>query len=349
MVSDRPVDYCIGKRIAVACHELVCSGGMLRFERFGRVVSRWGGTLCFIAFADTPRSFFRTQFDILGIAEAARHSWDITMVPGAGFPSATIRRLRLLQNPVFGLRVQHILNSPSLARKFLAVSRSFRPDVVIFNNRHWSKNDQRALGTTRQAVVEGAVDTDRLAPGRRNLFREKTVIIGGLANKNPGPLLEALKRLPERCVPRLFGDPRAARCMGGELLRNGRLEFAGLLQENELCKYYSGLDCVVHTETFAGWSNLAAEALACGVPLICTPHGTLAFAEHEKTALIVEPHAAAIASALKRMCGDIPLAQALARRGREKIASFTWERYTRDLLATCNEFNRTGACSRNTR
>jgi glycosyltransferase involved in cell wall biosynthesis len=317
---------------------------MLRFERFGRVASRWGCEVCYIAFADMPRSFFRTQFDVLSITAAERRSWDMTMVPGAGFPYGTISRMRLLQNPVFGMRVQHILNSPAMAQKFFSVNRSFNPHVVIFNNRHWSRTAQNALSAGGFAVVEGAVDAGTLAPGRRSLSREGSVIIGGLANKNPGPLLAAVRQMPARYVLRLFGDPREARSLGGDLLACGRLELVGLLDEEELSSYYSGLDCVVHTEAFAGWSNLAAEALACGVPLICTPHGTGAFAEHEKTALVVEPHAEAIKSALERLCADRILAQALVRLGREKIESFTWERYARELLAACDGFGWTGGC-----
>jgi len=349
MVSDRPAEHCVGKRIAVACHELICSGGMLRFERFGRVVSRWGCTLCFVAFVDTPRTFFGSQFDVLSVAEAARRSWDMTMVPGAGFPAGTIRRMRLLQNPVFGMRVQHVLNSPILTQKFLSVNRSFSPHVVIFNNRHWSKSDQGALSAGRFAVVEGAVNTRALAPASLHRVREDAVIIGGLANKNPGPLLAAVRPLPARYVLRLFGDPREARSLGGDLLQCGRLELVGLLDEEELASYYSGLDCIVHTETFAGWSNLAAEALACGLPLICTPHGTGAFAEHEKTALVVEPHAEAIKSALERLCSDRILAQSLSRLGREKIELFSWERYARELLAACDGFGRSGAGSKDMR
>lgn len=338
MVFQRPAQNCAGMRIAVACHEPICSGGMLRFERFGRVVSRWGCEVCFVAFAAAPRRFFTTRFDVLSLEAACRRSWDMTMVPGAGFPSAMIRRLRILHNPVFGLRVQHVLNSPVLMKKFMAVDRSFSPHVVIFNNRHWSRRQRAAaFGAAGYAVVEGAVDAAALAPraDRHMPGPGQRVVIGGLASKNPAPLLDALRRLPGNYMLRLFGDTAEARSLGGDLLACGRLELVGRLDDAELPGYYSRLDCAVHTETFAGWSNLAAEALACGVPLICTSHGTLAFAEHEKTALVVEPSADAFAAALQRLCSDREFARALSRRGREKIEYFTWERYARDLLATC--------------
>lgn len=338
MVSGHLSDQYAGKRIAVACHELICSGGLLRFERFGRVVSSWGAEVCFVVFAPTPRFFFRTQFEVLGIADAGRRLWDMTMVPGAGFPSATVKRMRILQNPAFGTRVQHILNSPALAHKFMALNRIIRPHVVVFNNRHWSHCDTSSFEAVQCAVVEGAVDVHRLGErsNRNTTERRDTFVIGGLANKNPGPLIEAVRGLPSRYVLRLFGDPREACSLGGDLLRCGRLECAGLLDDDALPAYYGGLDCVVQTERFAGWSNLAAEALACGLPLICTRHGTCAFAEHGRTALVVEPESGAIRSALERVFTDSSFACTVAARGRARIESFTWERYARELLAVCD-------------
>jgi hypothetical protein len=106
-----------------------------------------------------------------------------------------------------------------------------------------------------------------------------------------------------------------------------------VLDESALGRFYAGVDCVAHVETFAGWANLAAEAMASGVPLVATPHGTLAFAEHEKTALVVpEPSPEALAKAILRLRDDPNLARQLAHAGRERIRSFSWNAYSADLL-----------------
>jgi glycosyltransferase involved in cell wall biosynthesis len=333
-----PAEARVGKRIAVACHELICSGGLLRFERFGRVVRQWGHELCFVVFSPNPRRFFETQCEVMSVRDACKRSWDITMVPGAGFPPGTIKKMRMVQSPVFGIRVQHVLNAPVLAPRFLSVNRALNPHVVVFNNRHWTRHESSALKAVHCAVVEGAVEARRLVPFRKRHMAQsgETCIIGGLANKNPGPLLDAVRRLPARYVLRLFGDPHAAQTLGADLIAAGRLECPGFLDEAELPDYYGGIDCVVHTEPFAGWSNLAAEALACGVPLICTQHGTRAFAEHGTTALIVEPNCGAIAEALETLSANSGFAATLTRNGRARIEPFTWERYARQLLDVCD-------------
>jgi glycosyltransferase involved in cell wall biosynthesis len=158
--------------------------------------------------------------------------------------------------------------------------------------------------------------------------------VGGLANKNPAPLLEAVRLLGEPVQLWLYGPTDGLDRSASELERMGRLRVVGALVEPDLPGFYHSLDCVVHTETFAGWANLAAEALACGVPLICTPHGTLAFANHEITALVMrEPTPGAIAAAITRLRTDSALARSLARNGRQVISRFSWRKYSESLVA----------------
>jgi hypothetical protein len=131
----------------------------------------------------------------------------------------------------------------------------------------------------------------------------------------------------------LFGHPGDLAIHARDLLDEGRLQLLGVLDEDELATFYAGLDCVVHTETFAGWANLAAEGMACGVPVICTPHGTGAFADHETTALLVSnptPHE--FAEAIQRLRNDPHLAAHLARNARQRILPFSWTSYSAALL-----------------
>src|SRR6185503_4859587 len=50
---------------------------------------------------------------------------------------------------------------------------------------------------------------------------------------------------------------------------------------------YGSGDVFVSAEKKAGWSNTTIEAMACGVPVVCTSSGTSDFAIHEETALVV--------------------------------------------------------------
>jgi 2-polyprenyl-3-methyl-5-hydroxy-6-metoxy-1,4-benzoquinol methylase len=164
------------------------------------------------------------------------------------------------------------------------------------------------------------------APGARFL-------VGGLAHKNPMPLIEAVRDIGVEAELRLYGPPGDLPSAAVDLIESGRLRLLGPLSESQLPGFYRDLDCVVHTRTHAGWANLAAEAMACGVPVVCSPHGTLAFAEHEETALVIqEPSAGAIGAAIDRLRRDPRLARRLSHNARERISRFSWERYTAELL-----------------
>jgi 2-polyprenyl-3-methyl-5-hydroxy-6-metoxy-1,4-benzoquinol methylase len=98
------------------------------------------------------------------------------------------------------------------------------------------------------------------------------------------------------------------------------------------------VDCIVMTEEHAGWANIVAEAMASGVPAICTPHGTLSIARHEETALVIDtPSPEAIADAILRLRGDWDLCASLSAKARQTIEPLNWELYTEKLLDICED------------
>lgn len=330
-------------RVLVACHDLISSGGLLRFERVARELRTWGHELCFATFADRSRPAWHSECPVMSIEEAAQQQWTATMIPGAGFPDDTIERFTRLQSGNFGYRVQHVLNDPSLRTRFLAVNSSFRPDLVVFNNSHWQPGSYTDFQARRFAVLEGGIDTRRFAPAtcRTALGDRQQVVLGGLANKNPEPLIAALRHLPAHFSARLFGDYAGDMPAVDDLIQAGRLQLVGRLDAAALPAFYAGVDIVVHTETFAGWANLAAEAMASGVPLICTPHGTTAFACHRDTALVLEAASAQhIVAAVSDLSADPAAAASMAERARRRIIAFDWTEYTGRLAALCRDDGR---------
>jgi glycosyltransferase involved in cell wall biosynthesis/predicted O-methyltransferase YrrM len=323
------------KRMLVACHELLLSGGLLRFERFGKVARSRGHEMAYLAFAEPNTATRSTEFPVIGLAEALSLPWDVTIVPGAGFPPTTIQMFSELVRPQFGLRMQHVLNDQTRKPGFIQVNQTFKPHVVIFNNQEWPPGSYTRLQAGRFHVLEGAVDAVAIAPRRHidGTVPPRSFIIGGLATKNPAPLIEAVRELGAGIELRLFGDSGHVHPSTFDLVQSGALKLVGPLSESGLQDFYNDLDCVVHTETFAGWSNLAAEALAAGVPLICTSHGTRAFAVHDETALILsEPSTDEICGAIRRIRSSADLRASLSRRGRSVISRFSWETYATALL-----------------
>ncbi len=106
------------------------------------------------------------------------------------------------------------------------------------------------------------------------------------------------------------------------------------LPQERMAWLYGQGDVFVSAERRAGWSNTCAEAMACRLPVICTPSGTRDFAEDERTALVARlPLAVLLRSRLERLMADGGLRARLALAGYERIRSFTWENLASRLAA----------------
>jgi glycosyltransferase involved in cell wall biosynthesis len=101
---------------------------------------------------------------------------------------------------------------------------------------------------------------------------------------------------------------------------------------SQLRKVYGSADVFVSAEKKAGWSNTTIEAMACGVPVVCTASGTSDFAIHEETALVVPRTSWHLRRAIARLMHDEPLRARLARAGLAKAQELTWEKTAERLV-----------------
>jgi len=105
------------------------------------------------------------------------------------------------------------------------------------------------------------------------------------------------------------------------------------LPQDRMAWLFSQADIYVGAEVRAGWSNTAAEAMACRLPVICTKSGTRDFAFHDRTALVVAfPHPFFLRSEIRRLIEDPALKERIAAAGYEKIQEFKWEALAEKLL-----------------
>lgn len=323
-------------RILVACDDMIPSGGLLRFERVAKAIRSDGHSLVFVPLAERISHGAAFTAPVMSFETASSQHWDAVMIPGAGFPQHTIERFSRFRAGNFGLRVQHILNDQTRREAFLAVNRAFLPDLVVFNNNHWPVGSFTEFGARQFRFLYGGVDLQVFRQRDQSSAPRRPVpwIIGGQATKNPEPLIRALDHLGDNVQVRLFGPVREdLRARYAAHVDARRLLFTGLLNERQVADFYAGVNCVVMSEAAAGWANIAAEALASGVPLICTPHGTQAFATHNETALLVDtPDPAAIAAAVRRLMDDPALCRRLVANGHRAISTFSWTRYSDELL-----------------
>lgn len=110
------------------------------------------------------------------------------------------------------------------------------------------------------------------------------------------------------------------------------------LPQSDMAGLFGQADLFVSAERRAGWSNTTAEAMACRLPVVCTPSGTRDFAEDGRTALVAPfPLPFLLRRRISRLIGDPALRRGLAEAGYSRIREFSWPRLAERLLALFRE------------
>jgi glycosyltransferase involved in cell wall biosynthesis len=108
----------------------------------------------------------------------------------------------------------------------------------------------------------------------------------------------------------------------------------GRLSADALCAFYNECAVFLLPSRYEGWGLPAAEAMACGTPVVTTANGgTEDFAIDGDTALVVAPEdPAAMAEAVCRLLRDPQLRSRIASAGRRRISQMSWDAATDALL-----------------
>lgn len=110
--------------------------------------------------------------------------------------------------------------------------------------------------------------------------------------------------------------------------------FAGYVPDEALPALYAAADCVALPSLYEGLGMPAAEALACGAPLVCANSSALPEVAGE-AAFYCDPRAVdSIAAALRLALTDADRRAALRAAGLTRAATFTWEHCAEQTLAT---------------
>ena len=79
------------------------------------------------------------------------------------------------------------------------------------------------------------------------------------------------------------------------------------------------------------------EAMACGVPVVCSDWGSLPEVAGDAALLVDPTDEPALAAALDRALHDSDLRRHMVARGLERARQFTWDRVARNLLSVYRE------------
>jgi glycosyltransferase involved in cell wall biosynthesis len=226
-----------------------------------------------------------------------------------------------------------------------------RMDRVITVSESAAEETRNAFKVPRQKirVVHNGIDTEmfqgldskRKEPGR-------LLVVANTRDRKKGVvyLLRALQLLREEMdvkltiVDRGAPDNEYTPVLVERFGLDGSVEFTGRVCVEELVGCYARAEVAVVPSLYEGFCLPAAEAMACGLPVVATTAGALPeVVEDGKCGILVPPRDHyALAGALKRLLSDEPLRQAMGEEGRERVERhFTWEEAARKTLAVYRE------------
>jgi glycosyltransferase involved in cell wall biosynthesis len=110
----------------------------------------------------------------------------------------------------------------------------------------------------------------------------------------------------------------------------GAVQFTGSVSTEELVKLYAEASVAVVPSLYEGFGLPAAEAMACGVPLVSTSAGALpeVVGEDGQAGVLVPPaQADSLARQIANLLDSPERCQAMGVEGRKRVTSlFTWRR-----------------------
>jgi glycosyltransferase involved in cell wall biosynthesis len=123
-------------------------------------------------------------------------------------------------------------------------------------------------------------------------------------------------------------EEAALRRLALELGVEGQVEFAGVLDRDEVAARLRASSVSINPSRVDNMPNSVLEALACGVPVVSTDVGGVPYIVRDgETALLVPPaDPAAMAQAILRVLRDPPLAQRLRAAGLAIVSQYQWAR-----------------------
>ncbi|MCH7717971.1 MAG: glycosyltransferase family 4 protein [Chloroflexi bacterium] len=260
-------------------------------------------------------------------------------------PLSIDRQNALAQAKNLGDRISNIFWYPWVMQHWVAA----RLDRIITGSAASAASVAEAfdLPQERIRVIHDGVETELFRPLEDVTPEPNSLLfVGNSEDRNKGIryLLEALASLRGQASchltvvhrPRSHEAPRLARQLGLQ----GQVTFLEALSREELVRQYNSAQLLVCPSRYEGFGLPAAEAMACGTPVVATTAGALPeIIEDGATGLLVPPAdveslAGAIRTLLEQPERCRSMGEAGVRRVRER---FSWRRTAEETVALYEE------------
>ncbi|MFI5320127.1 MAG: glycosyltransferase family 4 protein, partial [Myxococcota bacterium] len=183
----------------------------------------------------------------------------------------------------------------------------------------------------RLVMLANGIDCELFSPDASAPRAESELLCVARAsdpNKGVRVLLEALARLPAHVRVTLVDDAKSeALAWAAKLGVADRLSVTGRLDTPELVRLYRRATLVVVPSRYEGFGLPAAEAMACGTPVVATSAGALPEVVSTGGGGVLAPvdDAAALADEIAALLAAPSLRAELGARGRAGVlAAYAW-------------------------
>lgn len=122
-----------------------------------------------------------------------------------------------------------------------------------------------------------------------------------------------------------------------EMLHRLKLEkhvrHLGKVSKEDLVSIYNCCDVLLYPALYTGFGLPPLEAMACGVPVICSDRGSLPEVSGDAAILVNPEDPEMIADRLVNVLSDAPLREYCIAQGLERSKQYTWEKTSTEILA----------------
>lgn len=225
------------------------------------------------------------------------------------------------------------------AREYLLSLGARSEDISVAPNAVDTALFARAAGAVRQR--EKQLRAQLALPNRYFLFVGRLIGAKGVVD-----LLEAYERLSPTLreqVGLVFAGDGAMRAELESRAREihpGRVHFAGFVHREDLATYYGLAECFVFPTRTDPWGLVVNEAMACGLPIICTRVAGCAADLVQENGRLVSPEGVdELASAMEDIAAHSEIRERMARESRQVIEIYSPEKCAAGLAlaATVSE------------
>lgn len=288
------------------------------------------------AFFSVRKILKRKRYDL--IHDINGLGWGLLLMKGFGIPViSTIhhpltrdRDADLTMDKNFWHRLTTILFYPLTMQRIVIR----RLDRVITSSREGIDELVRAFGVNRDriSVVYNGMDVEAFRNTGDRRDERMILFVGNTEDHKKGIifLLEALAELPGDVRLTIVDEGPPLKKNAAELIRKtgveSRVIFTGKVDQKLLVEFYSRAAVLVMSSLYEGFGLPAAEAMACGTPVVVTRAGALPEVVDDSCGIIVEPgNAEALRDAILQLLDDPKKRTMMGKNGRKKtVARFSW-------------------------